>query len=101
MSEPDNRGIAESIIASGLAALPIAWHGVISGGEVLDDGKVRVTITLDEYRSVRMGDRVTVQLQAPSLDELAEQQGINPVRTPADIPTLEIDEPEMKGSNCQ
>jgi len=131
MSAPDNRGIAESIIASGLAALPIAWHGVISGGEVLDDGKVRVTITLDEYRSVRMGDRVTVQLQekqvgeydfstdmfenktvaetvaadlnaqapagipSPSLDELAEQQGINPVRTPADIPTLEIDEPDM------
>jgi len=24
---------------------------------------MRVTITLDEYRSVRMGDRVTVQLQ--------------------------------------
>ena len=34
-------------------------------------------------------------IPSPSLDELAEQQGINPVRTPADIPTLEIDEPDM------
>jgi len=63
----------------------------------LENRKAEVEKQIEECEraAADLNAQAPAGIPSPSLDELAEQQGIKPVRTPADIPTLGIDEPDM------
>ena len=65
------------------------------GKPTLYDIHLGLTYCPECAKLAKLNAQAPAGIPSPSLDELAEQQGINPVRTPADIPTLEIDEPDM------